>query len=160
MESNQHPSGDGGPRRSDGEARTLLDALDADRAALAGRVAAPRWLYPAFGVVAMLYVASPAIVSEASRRAVVGLAIASGILLLATYQRISGVKMSRVGAPGTAVLGGLTFAVLVLLSTSFGLAAGDARWWIALPAAVSFGLVVMLGRRFDRLYRERVRHGR
>lgn len=160
MESNQRPPALGGPRPSDDEAQKLLHDLVADRTVLAGRVAAPWWLYPAFGAVTALYVASPAIEPEGSRRVVAGLVIASGLLLHVACRRISGVKLSRVGAPGAVILGVLMCAVLVLLSTSFGLAAADVRWWIAIPAAVSFALVVILGRQFDRQYRQRLRRGR
>lgn len=134
--------------------------LDADRATLAGRMAAARWLYPAFGVITALYVAAPAIEPEANRHVVAGIAIASAVLLPSAYQRISGVKVSRVGVRGTVILGVLMCATLVLLSTSFGLVAADAQWWIVIPVAVGFGLVVILGRRFDRLYRAELRRGR
>lgn len=159
MERNQRPGGLSSPPRSDGDAQTLLHDLDADRAVLAARVAAPWWMYPALGITTSLYVASPALASDANRRIVAGLAIALSMLLLAGYRRVSGVKMSRVGVRGTVMLSGLVGAVLAL-SISFGLAAADARWWISIPAVVSLGLVVIVGGRFDRGYREALRRGR
>lgn len=112
---------------------------------------------PAFGALTALYVATPAIAEDGSRGVVVGLAMASGILLLAGYQHISGVKVSGADGRGTVTLG--LCAVLALLSASFGLAAADLRWWISAPAAVSFRLVLIAGRRFDRRYRERLGRG-
>lgn len=160
MESNEHRPGPTPPKGRSGDVQNLLRDLDADRASLAGRMAAPWWLYPAFGVIIALYVASPAIESEATRRVVVQLAMASSVVLLFVYHRISGVRVSRVGVRGAVRLGVLVCAILALLSTSFGLASFDAQWWIAIPAAVSFGLVVILGRWFDRLYRDELRRGR
>lgn len=138
----------------------LLHDLDADRAALAGRVAAPRWLYPAFGVIAALYVASPAIEPDTTRSVVLWLAIAFSLVFSFGYQRISGVRMSRVGIRGGMILGVLGGATFALLSISFGLASFDLQWWITVPTAAELGLMVILGRWFDRVQREELRHGR
>jgi hypothetical protein len=160
MESNVHPPEVNTPTGRSGDAQELLQDLNADRATLAGRMAAPWWLYPAFGVITAIYVATPAIEPEANRHVVTGIVIASAVALPLVYQHISGVKMSRVGAHGMVILGVMMCATLLLLSTSFGLAAVDAQWWIALPIAFGFGLVVILGRRFDRLYRAELRRER
>lgn len=160
MESHEHRSGLTTPKGSSNDVQNLLRDFDADRVALARRMAAPWWLYPAFGVITALYVASPAIESDANRRVVVQLAMVSTIFLLFGYQRLSGVRVSRVGLRGAVILGVLVCATLALLSISFGLASFDMQWWIAIPAAVSFGLVVILGRRFDFLYRDELRRGR
>jgi hypothetical protein len=160
MESNQHFHEPGTPDRGPSDAAALLNDLAADRALLAGRLAAPGWLYPAFGALTALYVASPAIEPDSISRPVVGLAMASTIALAWAFQRISGVRVSRAGASARLTLGVLLCAILMLLSTSFGLASFGLYWWIALPVAVSFGLTVILGRLFDRQYREKVRRGR
>jgi hypothetical protein len=160
MESNEHRPDPSTPEGSSGGAPELLHDLDADRATLAGRMAATWWFYPAFGVITALYVATPAIEPEANRHVVTGIAIASAVVLPSAYQRVSGVKVSRVGVRGAVILGALMCATLALLSTSFGLAAADAQRWIVIPGAVGFGLVVILGRRFDRVYRAELRRGR
>lgn len=158
MENHLPRETDASPHGPDHAARILGD-LAADRATLAGRMAAPAWLYPAFGALAAAYVASPAITSTTASRVVVGLAMASTILLVAAYQRLSGVRASRVGAPARLTLVMNVVALLVLLSVSLGLASFDLRWWIALPSAASLALTVILGRVFDRQYREAVRLG-
>jgi hypothetical protein len=160
MESNQHFHGPDTPDSDPGNAAALLNELAADRALLAGRLAAPGWLYPAFGALTALYVASPAIGPASASRPVVGFAMASTIILVWAYQRTSGVKVSRAGTPARLTLGILLGATLLLLSTSLGLASFGLYWWIALPAAASFVLTVTLGRLFDRQYREKVRRGR
>lgn len=160
MESNENSPGLSRSADDSRDAQKLLHDLAADRDALAGRIVAPGWLYPAFGVIAALYVASPAIDPESVRNVVVGLAIAFTVILSFGYQRISGVRMSRVGARGAVILGVLLCATLVLLSVSFGLASFDLQWWIMVPAAASFGLVLILGRWFDHQYREGLRHRR
>lgn len=160
MESEQDPRESDVPESSPSYAAALLNELAADRASLAGRLAAPGWLYLAFGVITALYVASPLIAPDSVRRAVVGLAIASTIVLVWGYQRISGVRVSRAGAPAQLTLAALVGAALLLLSTSLALASLGLHWWIAVPTAVGLGLTVILGRAFDRQYRETVRRGR
>lgn len=135
----------------------MLHELSADRAALADRLKAPGWLYALVAAIAAGYVATPAISSDDIRNAVVGLLIAAGILLLFIYQRLSGVRVSRTGKRGAGLLVSLVAATLFLLSTSYGLASLLSPWWVLVPVAVCFGLVLVLGRWFDRLYRENLR---
>lgn len=138
----------------------LLNDLAVDRAVLADRLTAPWWLYPAFGVIAAVYVASPLIETDLLRRIITGIAIASTIVLVASFQRITGVKVARAGAPARLTLILLLLAVLLLLSTSFGLASFGLYGWIVIPAAASFGLTVVLGKLFDSQVRDKVRRGR
>lgn len=153
-ENDLRPS-DGAPRR----AAALLDELAADRTRLAQRLAAPAWLYPAFGALTALYVAAPALEPGAASDLVTTLAVAATLLLVWAYPRLSGVRVSRTGASARLTLGLLLGATLLLLSTSLGLVALGLRWWTPLPAVASFALTVQLGRAFDRRYREHVRRG-
>lgn len=159
MESDQHPTA---PGRGDTPraAAQLLDALAADRSQLAARLAAPAWLYPLFGVLTALYVAAPALAPGTARSLVTSSAIAATLALVWGYPRLSGVRVARAGASALLTLGLLLGATLLLLSVSLGLASLGLRWWALLPAAASFALTVLLGRLFDRRYRERVRRGR
>ncbi len=142
-----------------GNASGLLDELATDRAVLADRLAAPAWLYPAFGVLTAIYVASPLFGPGPGRRAIAGIAIAATFLLVWGYRRLSGVRVLRAGAPARLTLVLLFLATLLLLSVSLGLASFGLTWWIVLPALASFGLTVALGRLFDRQYRQKVRSG-
>ena len=154
--SNDSAASDGSPR----DASALLSDLAADRAALADRLVAPGWLYPALGLMTALYVASPFVEPDVVRRSIAGFAIAGIIALVLGYQRMTGVRVSRAGGPARLTLWILLVATLLLLSVSLGLASFGLNWWIALTGAASFGLTVSLGRMFDRQYREHVRRGR
>lgn len=147
-------------RPSSTQAQQLLRDLDSDRAALAARLAAPGWLYPLFALIIAGYVATPALRSSEPRNAVVGILIVGTIVLLLAYHRLSGVRVGRIGLRGGALLGGLLVVTLLLLSTSYGLVASLSLWWVLAPAAVCFVVVLIGGRRFDRVYREDLGHGR
>lgn len=142
------------------QAGDALQQLDADRARLADRLAAPAWLYLLFAVLAAGYVATPAVPSDGARSTVVGILLAASILVATGYHRLSGVRLGRVGPGGAWLLGGVLLAVLLLLSTAYGLAASLPPAWVLAPAAASFAVVLLAGRRFDRLYRENLRRGR
>lgn len=146
-------------RPSSTQAQQLLRDLDSDRAALAERLAAPGWLYPLFAMIVAGYVATPALRSSEPRNAVVGILIVGTIVVLVTYQRLSGVRVGRIGVWGGVVLAGLLVVTLLLLSTSYGLVASLSPWWVLAPAAVCFVVVLAGGRWFDRLYREDLGHG-
>jgi hypothetical protein len=146
-------------RPSAAQAREALRELASDRATLADRLAAPWWLYPVFGLTAAGYVATPAIRSDEARHTVVGILIVAGVILLLVYRRLSGIRVSRTGGRGAAVLVGLLMATLLLLSTSHGLVSLVSVWWVLAPTVVCFLTVLVLGQWFDRLYRENLRRG-
>lgn len=141
-------------------ARQVLNDLDADRAALAARVAAPGWLYPLCALFLSAFVATPALRSDTPRSALVGALVAATVVLLLGYQRLSGVRVRRTGARGGLLVAGMLVATLVLLSVSFGLAASLSAWWVLAPAATTFVVVLLGSRRFDHLYRENLTRGR
>lgn len=140
-------------------ARTLLQDLAGDRAALAGRLRAPGWLYPALGALAAVYVASPAIPADGPRRTLVLIAAVTTILLSIAYQRISGVKLGRTGVLGVVIVAAGVATVLLFLSVSYGLALLS-PWWVIAPAAVAFGVVVALGRWLEKVHQGEVRRDR
>lgn len=139
------------------DAAKLLDDLASDRASLVAHLAAPGWLYPLLGLTTAIYVATPFLEANIVRRTVAGLAMAAAFLLVWTYQRRTGIRVSRTGSSARLTLAVLLFATLLLLSVSFGLASFGLDWWIILPALASFVLTVFLGRQFDRQYREHMR---
>jgi hypothetical protein len=147
-------------RPSNTQAQQLLRELDSDRVALAERLAAPGWLYPLFALIVAGYVATPALRSSEPRNAVVGGLIVGTIVVLLAYQKLSGVRVGRIGLRGGVLLGGLLAVTLLSLSTSYGLVASLNPWWVLAPAAVCFVVVLIGGRWFDRLYREDLGRGR
>lgn len=137
-----------------------LQQLDSDRARLADRLAAPAWLYLAFAVLAAGYVATPAIPSDGGRSTAVGALMAASILLGTGYRRLSGVRVRRTGPRGAGLLWVGLLTVLLLLSTAFGLVASLPSVWVLAPATVCLVVVLLVGLRFDRHYRENLRRGR
>jgi hypothetical protein len=145
--------------QSSDDARALLGELQADRVALADRLAAPAWFYPAFAGLTALYVGTPALPDGQVGTVVTALPVAAAATLALAYPRISGVRSSRIGVIGWCVLIGLLVGVLGLLSVSYGVVASLSAWWVLLPQAVCFAVVLVGGRMFDREYRARLHAG-
>lgn len=144
---------------SDDQTHKHLDILRSDRHDLAARLDGPRWLGPGLGVVVAAFVASPVVPDESWRNTVFLLALAASIALLASYRRATGIKLSRVGPRASliyAVAAGLT---LLLLSVSYGLAAGGLSWWVSASAVAAFLLVTWLVRLFISAARDHLHHG-
>lgn len=155
METNRSPHAPG--NTSSSHAAGVLTDLASDRQALARHLAAPKWLYLAFGVLTAVYVASPMVGPDLARRAVAGATIAAACLLVWAYQRLVGVRVSRVGTSARLTLVILLGATLLLLSASYGLRSLGLSAWVIATAAMSFALTTTLGRRFDGQYREDLR---
>jgi hypothetical protein len=156
---NDHSTAGPSARPSGTQARQVLRGLDADRAILAERLTAPKWLYPLVALIAAAYVATPIIQPDNLRNAGVGILLAAGVGLLSAYQRLSGVRVGRTGIRGAGLLVGLLVAILLMLSTTYGLVSLLGAWWVLAPAAACFVMVLVGGRWFDRLYRENLRRG-
>jgi len=149
MESHQSPD----------NARDLLGALHADRVSLADRLAAPFWFYPAFAALTALYVGTPALPDGNVSAAFAAVPVAAAATLALLYPRISGVRPAAVGLMGWSVLVGLLVGVLGLLSMSYGMVASLSAWWVLLPQAVCFAIVLFGGRLFDSVYRTHLHAG-
>lgn len=149
MESNQSPD----------DARDLLGALHADRVSLADRLAAPSWFYPVFAAVTALHVGTPALPDGNVSAAFAALPVAAAATLALLYPRISGVRPAAVGMTGWGVLVGLLVSVLGLLSVSYGVVASLSAWWVLLPQASCFVIVLFGGCLFDGVYRTHLHAG-
>jgi hypothetical protein len=145
------------------ESRTaaeILDELDADRQRLAERTQAPSWLAPGFGLLAALYVLMPALPGEPRSSGFVTTALIVGIAMVYLSHRTTGLKFSRFGAQAWLALSGAVLGTLILFSVALGLAALDLHWWIIVPAAATFGLVLWLSRVVFSSMRKSLSHGR
>ncbi len=142
------------------EAPRLLETLRSDREAFAGRMHAPRWLAPGFGLAAAAYVAIPAVSDDATRNFLFLAAVAVSTALMSSYPRVTWVKASRFSAGEWGLFTACILGALVLLSVSFGLAAAELRWWIIASGAAAFAWVTWLAGRLTSAARERVRRGR
>lgn len=147
------------PRFESDEQALRLEHLRTDRQNLATRLSEPRWLGPGLGLVAAAVVASPAVPDDTWRDTVLVTALAASIALLSRYHRTTGIKLSRVGARAAALYGGALGVSLVLLSVSYGLAAGGLPWWITASAVTAFVLVTWLARLFVAAVGDHMSHG-
>jgi hypothetical protein len=143
MESHQSPD----------DARALLSEIHADRVVLADRLVAPTWFYPTFAALTALYVGTPSLPDGHVRSVSTSVLVAAAIVTTVLYPRLTGVRPSGVGVVGWCVLGGLLVTVLGSLSVSYGLVASLSAWWVLVPQALCFVLVLFGGRLFDREYR-------
>lgn len=155
MESHQPPRGS-----SQEAARAALNALDADRSALADRIVTPPWFYPALAAVTAAFVASPAAPSPLVQCLVVVAGSLSLTFLVLAYQKRTGLAISRTSGPRSlGLLIALGVFVVVLLVASLVLALADLRPWVAATAALAF-VVMMAGcRAYDRVYDSELRSG-
>ncbi len=142
------------------EARRALDALGTDRAALAERIAAPWSMHALLATAAAVFVASPAIDSDGTRNTVFVVTLVVIVTVFSDAERRSRVRRGRPGTGAIALAIGMLATILILFSVSLGLAASLKAWWVGLPAAMCFGVVLAGSRAYDRLSRETLRRGR
>lgn len=136
----------------------VLRDLDADRSALAGRMAASAWVHTGFGLIAAGYVLMPVLGDELRSRTLPFLVLV--VLGLLWYHRsVTGIRPTSVGARAWTVVAGAAVAILVLFSVSLGLVASLSPWWAVVPAVAAFGLVRWANTAFEKLTREHVRRG-
>ncbi len=148
------------PRSSHDSALRALDDLRADRARLAGRLRPPRWLAAGFGLVAAAFIATPAVPEGAWRNTALFTVLVAWVALSFAAHHTTGIKLSRVGPRASLVTAAGLVATLLLLSVSYGLAAGALHGWIAGCALVGFLLVTYLVGRFLAAVRGHLSHGR
>jgi hypothetical protein len=133
-------------------AQNALDALDVDRARLADRITTPGWYHPTVATLTATAAIAPAL-SEPWAFAVLALFL---ILIgaLPVFTRRGGVATSvRPTGPATRLLLSLqvgTFLVLMVASAVVRVL-DVGGWWIAPIAITAFLVVLLLGKRYDRV---------
>ncbi|MBR8740853.1 hypothetical protein [Nocardiopsis sp. MG754419] len=151
-QSPQNPTPDG--------ARAALDALNADRSALADRIVTPPWFYPGIAAVTTAFVASPAAPSPLIQCVVVALGSVALISLVLAYKRVTGLAISRTAGPRSlALLIVLGALVVLLLITSLALSLMDREPWVAATAAFTFVMMWAGCLAYDRAYDAELRRG-
>ncbi|MCO7221631.1 DUF1097 family protein [Klenkia sp. PcliD-1-E] len=129
-----------------------LAALSADRAALADRVAPPRWFGPALGLLLFCFIASNAVDSPwVSGVALAAFAVGLA-LLVRTYQRRTGVWSHT---PPKVFLGWAA-VVLVVLVPAYAV---DRPWAYLVAGAVLGVAVAVLCDRWTRAWQRELREG-
>lgn len=139
---------------SPAQAREALSSLGVDRVKLAEQFVTPRWYHPALGLIVALIICTQALPSPAS---VITLPFALFALpvLVAVYRRRYGLWFNESAGPRSQrilrnlmVIVALAFlAVLPIKFTDIG------YWWVLLPATVALVASVVLGRRYDEVFR-------
>jgi hypothetical protein len=137
-----------------------LSALDADRQVLADRIRTPSWYYPVLALATALIVGSPG-AGVPGQLLLVAFGSTGIVFISLAYQRVTGMTVNRTAGPKslatTVVLG---IVILLLLGTSFVLAAMEHPEWIWMPAAAAFAAMWIGGRIYDGIYRRELRRGR
>ena len=136
----------------------VFDELQSDRERLAEHFRAPKWLAPGFGLIAAAYVATPAFPGGQTDDFVLIVALVACILLVSSYRRATGIKISRFGAREWALFAASVLSSWGLLSVSLGLAAYGFQRWIAAPAFAAFALMTWFASLIFTSMRERLRH--
>jgi predicted tellurium resistance membrane protein TerC len=151
MERNLWGDGESSPAA----ARHSLHALDADRAQLAGRLAAPWWYHAAGGLIAAAAVVWPA---DPSLRWLPVLACFAAALLGQAHHRTTGFAVSWPAGPqGWVLTVVLVLAVIGLLGVSFILVNVASPVWVAVPTVAAFLVMLGGGLLHDKIYAEEIR---
>jgi hypothetical protein len=152
MESN----GEATLRPSPDEARASLEDVRHMEAELADRMVTPWWYSTGLGLFEALMVSSMAF-SDALRALVLVVGLAGLGLLVRSYQRLTGLGMSK---QYFALARGWSVALVMVILVGFGVVLLiDQPLATAASAVVVFVATVVLGRRADTAIRYRLRHG-
>ena len=153
MENDEHPA----PWPSSGDARASLDAIHRVNADLADRLASPWWYYPGLGLVEALVVSSFTFHVWWLQLLVVIVAMAGLRLLVTSWERLTGLGMSR---KYNALARGWIIALLVVVGAAMAVVfLVDEPVVTAATAMVVFVATVVLGRRAEKTMQERLRDG-
>lgn len=133
------------------QARGTLESLNADGAKLAEQVATPWWYHPILGLIVALFIMAQTL-SAAASLSVIALGVVALPLLTGIYNRRFGISTSQPAGPRSrrllfcAVVPSVALPMLAAVAVKF---TDIPAWWVLLPAALAFVLVVVLGRRYD-----------
>ena len=143
------------------EATADLAAVAQARAALADRLITPWWYHPALGLLLAGYVLGVSLGTTTTvRLATSALLLASSVVLMRTYRRLTGVWVSGFDADGNARRYAIALGAIIGTTTFGGWAAAywaDQAWPAYCLAALACAAGVVLGRRFDTALREQLR---
>jgi hypothetical protein len=142
------------PRPSPAEAREALAGLHADDASLAQRLITPRWYHPLLGLIVALIITSQALPSPASL-ILLPVALFALPALVLFHRRRHGLWFSQPAGPRSRRV---YRVMLVIVLLCFGAMlvvklTPVAYEWVAIPAAVGLVTPMVLGPRYDDLFR-------
>lgn len=135
-------------------AHDLLEQLGGDRSRLAAVTATPWWASALLGLVAGLWVASPAV---GDRTTSYVLAVVGVALVVWLVRERTGIRLRTAGPRPVALAVLWLLVTLVLYSVSLGLASLDRAAWVVVPALLAGGATWAAARLADRWAREGLR---
>jgi len=143
------------PQPSAEQARAALSSLGTDRAKLAQQVVTPRWYHPVLGAIVALIICTQALPAPASV-VLLPFALFALPVLVAVYRRRYGLWFNEPAGPRSKRIMGALLVVLVLcFLTILPVKFTDVGyWWVLLPATIGFVASVVLGRRYDDVFRD------
>ncbi|MDY0914506.1 hypothetical protein [Rathayibacter festucae] len=146
-------------RSEESAAREALATLNADRQMLADRLRAPVWYYPLLGIAAALVIGSPG--AEAPGQSILVTFGCIGLVFLSlAHRRITGMMVTRMAGPRSLAFAvALSVVVVLLLGTSFALAAVGQSGWVWMTATAAFAATWIGGGLYDRAYDRELRRG-
>lgn len=154
MENDSAPQGPTS-RPSVAEARDALSGLRADDANLAQRLVTPRWYHPLLGVIVALIISSQALPSPASL-ILLPVALFALPALVLVYRRRYGLWFSLPAGPRSRRVYRVMMMIIVPCFAAMVVVkvAPVAYGWVLLPAAVGLVTPMVLGPRYDELFRQ------
>ncbi len=135
-------------------AHELLADLEADRSAVGTRVGTPTWQMLVGGALVAVFVASPLLGKDVATAVQIG--FVAFAIVTSSYQRRRLVRPRGAGPAGVLVMLLVLAFVLLMLSVSYGLVAGDLGPWVVLPALAAGGATLLGVRYHDALVLRRV----
>ncbi|MBE7701134.1 hypothetical protein H9623_12580 [Oerskovia sp. Sa1BUA8] len=141
-------------RPSAAQARETLASLRADDANLAERLVTPRWYHPSLGVIVALVITSQALPSPASL-ILLPVALFALPALVVVYRRRYGLWFSLPAGPRSRRVYRILLAIVVACFAAMVVVKVTpvAYGWVLLPAAVGLVAPMVLGPRYDDLFR-------
>lgn len=136
------------------------EQLQTDRDNLAQRSLFPQWFHFATGVVAALYVISPALPGNDEKSSGFLFAFFATLVLLAIAQRETKIKASSGGLRGSLTLLAILVVILVGYSIALGLVSLGLSVWCSIPALGVFISVFCLSLYYEKTIKSRIRYGK
>jgi hypothetical protein len=137
-----------------------IEQLQIDRNNLSQRSLFPQWFHFAAGVVAALYVISPALPGNEERSSGFLFAFIATLVLLTIAQKETKIKASSGGLRGSLTILAMLVVILVGYSVALGLVSLGLIMWCSVPALGVFLSVYSLSLYYEKTIKSRIRYGK
>ena len=137
-----------------------IEQLQIDRNHLAQRSLFPKWFHFATGVIAALYVISPALPGNEERSSGFLFAFIATLVLLTVAQKETKIKASSGGLRGSLTILTILVVILVGYSVALGLVSLGLNAWCSILALGVFLPVYSLSLYYEKTIKSRIRYGK